>query len=168
MGIGVRVRVKGRASPAGMFITVRGIDTLGPSFRLPTCERVFNIFHPFDPVAYRLETLIDTAFVELRPVLVPHHKGRKRMHLGQCPPPPPTPPSAAPEGPLLRRFSLFSVPELKDTIERVGADIKNKIVESLQSTWNKFYQMYAGSASEAVRAQMDQVGWSVARSLGRF
>ncbi|KAB7498043.1 Phospholipase DDHD2 [Armadillidium nasatum] len=114
-------------SPVGMFITVRGIDTLGPTFKLPTCERVFNIFHPFDPVAYRIETLIDTSFSELRPVLIPHHKGRKRMHL-----------------------------ELKDTIERVGSDIKNKIVESVQATWNKFYQIYSGSDSDAMRTHVNQ------------
>lgn len=66
-----------------MFITVRGIDTIGVDFELPTCKRVFNIFHPFDPVAYRLETLIDPSLTDLRPVLIPHHKGRKRMHLGK-------------------------------------------------------------------------------------
>lgn len=68
-------------SPA-MFITVRGIDTIDRDFQLPTCKRVFNIFHPFDPVAYRLETLIDPSLTNVRPVLIPHHKGRKRMHLG--------------------------------------------------------------------------------------
>ena len=66
-----------------MFITVRGLDTLGNDFKLPTCNRVLNIFHPFDPVAYRLETLIDPSLTDLRPVLIPHHKGRKRMHLGE-------------------------------------------------------------------------------------
>ena len=66
-----------------MFVTVRGIDTLGPEFKLPTCDYVYNIFHPFDPVAYRLESLIDPSFEQLRPVLIPHHKGRKRMHLGK-------------------------------------------------------------------------------------
>ena len=65
-----------------MFITVRGIENLGQNFKLPTCSKVFNIFHPFDPVAYRLETLIDPNLTNLRPVLIPHHKGRKRLHLG--------------------------------------------------------------------------------------
>ena len=40
-------------SPIGMFLAVRGIESLGPSFSLPTCDRFFNIFHPYDPVAYR-------------------------------------------------------------------------------------------------------------------
>jgi hypothetical protein len=66
-----------------MFVTVRGIDTLGEDFRLPTCPRFFNIFHPFDPVAYRIETLVNPELTSLRPVLIPHHKGRKRMHLGK-------------------------------------------------------------------------------------
>lgn len=64
-----------------MFVTVRGIEKLGNDFRFPTCPAFFNIFHPYDPVAYRIETLIDPDFQE-RPVLIPHHKGRKRIHLG--------------------------------------------------------------------------------------
>lgn len=66
-----------------MFVTVRGIETLGKDFCLPTCPGFFNIFHPFDPVAYRIETLINPELTYLRPVLIPHHKGRKRMHLGK-------------------------------------------------------------------------------------
>ncbi|KAJ9590941.1 hypothetical protein L9F63_016039, partial [Diploptera punctata] len=68
-------------SPIGMFVTIRGIDTLGEDFRFPTCPKFFNIFHPFDPVAYRIETLVNPKLTGLRPVLIPHHKGRKRMHL---------------------------------------------------------------------------------------
>ena len=62
-----------------MFLTVRGVSKLGVDFKLPTCDSFFNMFHPFDPVAYRLEPLINP--VILKPVLMPHHKGRKRMHL---------------------------------------------------------------------------------------
>ncbi|ODN04128.1 Phospholipase DDHD2 [Orchesella cincta] len=69
-------------SPIAMFVTVRGIENLGNDFRLPTCAAFFNIFHPYDPVAYRMETLIDPTF-DSRPVLIPHHKGRKRIHLGK-------------------------------------------------------------------------------------
>lgn len=70
-------------SPIGMFVTVRGIDELGLDFKLPTCERFFNIFHPYDPVAYRIESLVNGECASLQPVLIPHHKGRKRMHLGE-------------------------------------------------------------------------------------
>lgn len=35
----------------------------------------------FDPVAYRIEPMI-VSDVDLEPMLIPHHKGRKRMHLG--------------------------------------------------------------------------------------
>ncbi|RWS26786.1 phospholipase DDHD2-like protein [Leptotrombidium deliense] len=94
-------------SPIAMFLTVRGIETLKPEFKLPTCPRVFNIFHPFDPIAYRIEPMIDPSFSNVKPVLIPHHKGRKRMHL-----------------------------ELKENIFKVGSDIKQKVVESLKSTWN--------------------------------
>jgi len=65
-------------SPIGMFQSVRGIASLGKEFRLPTCARFFNIFHPYDPVAYRVESLLDAQFSQLRPVVVPHHKGESQ------------------------------------------------------------------------------------------
>lgn len=68
---------------SGMFVTVRGIDALGENFHFPTCPAFYNIFHPFDPVAYRVETLISPELINVQPVLIPHHKGRKRMHLGK-------------------------------------------------------------------------------------
>ncbi|XP_012539390.1 uncharacterized protein LOC105838396 isoform X2 [Monomorium pharaonis] len=99
-------------SPIGMFVTVRGIDNLGENFTLPTCPAFFNIFHPFDPVAYRVESLINPEACKFRPMLIPHHKGRKRMHL-----------------------------ELKETMARVGADLKQKLIDSVRQTWNSFYQL---------------------------
>lgn len=97
-------------SPIGMFVTVRGIDALGLDFKLPTTEHFFNIFHPYDPVAYRIEALVNPELHTMRPVLVPHHKGRKRMHL-----------------------------ELRETVARVGADIKQKILHTLRTTIDTVY-----------------------------
>ncbi|XP_017877107.1 SEC23-interacting protein-like isoform X2 [Ceratina calcarata] len=99
-------------SPIGMFVTVRGIDMLGEDFELPTCPAFFNIFHPFDPVAYRVEALINSDAPKYRPMLIPHHKGRKRMHL-----------------------------ELKETMARVGADLKQRLLDSMRNTWNSVYQL---------------------------
>ncbi|XP_044740979.1 phospholipase DDHD2 [Chrysoperla carnea] len=97
-------------SPISMFITIRGIDTLGVDFKFPTCQKFFHIFHPYDPVAYRIESLVNPAASKLQPVLIPHHKGRKRMHL-----------------------------ELKETMLRVGTDLKQKFMYSLRNTWNSFF-----------------------------
>ena len=36
----------------------------------------------YDAVAYRIEPLVDPTFTG-KPVLMPHHKGRKRFHLGK-------------------------------------------------------------------------------------
>lgn len=94
-----------------MFVTVRGLDNLGEQFALPTCPGFYNIFHPYDPVAFRVESLINPQLAKLKPVLIPHHKGRKRMHL-----------------------------ELKETMARVGADLKQRVVDSMKSTWNSLYQ----------------------------
>jgi len=67
-------------SPIAMFLTVRGVRSLAVDYELPTCRGLLNIFHPYDPVAYRLEPLIDPRWT-CSPVLLPHHKGRKRLHL---------------------------------------------------------------------------------------
>lgn len=117
-------------SPIGMFVAVRGIETLGEDFRLPTCPGFFNIFHPFDPVAYRIETLVNPELTYLKPVLIPHHKGRKRMHL-----------------------------ELKETMARVGADLKQRLMESVRNTWNTVYQlaMFHRSDDQALEQEVDKV-----------
>ncbi|TKS78789.1 Phospholipase DDHD2 [Collichthys lucidus] len=70
-------------SPIGMFLTVRGLKHIDPNYTFPTCKSFYNIYHPYDPVAYRIEPMI-VYEVDLEPMLIPHHKGRKRMHLGVC------------------------------------------------------------------------------------
>lgn len=99
-------------SPIGMFVTVRGIDALGQDFKLPTCDGFFNIFHPYDPVAYRIEALVNPELSQLRPVLIPHHKGRKRMHL-----------------------------ELKETMLRVGTDLKQKVLDTFRNTMDAVFSI---------------------------
>jgi len=50
---------------------------------LPDCPNFFNIFHPYDPVAYRFEPLIDSNSAKNYPsVLIPHYTGGgRRLHL---------------------------------------------------------------------------------------
>ncbi|NWY70935.1 DDHD2 Phospholipase, partial [Erithacus rubecula] len=121
-------------SPIGMFLTVRGVKRIDPSYSLPTCKGFFNIFHPvgtrgraalpgagaagalatvpsraqFDPVAYRIEPMI-VPELEFEPMLLPHHKGRKRMHL-----------------------------ELKEGLTRMSVDLKNNLLGSLRVAWQSF------------------------------
>ncbi|XP_022665117.1 phospholipase DDHD2-like isoform X4 [Varroa destructor] len=90
-------------SPIAMFIVVRGNETLGKDFRLPTCPRYFNIYHPYDPIAYRMEPLIDPS-VTLEPAQIPHHKGRKRMHL-----------------------------EVKESLKKVSTEVKQKFVDAVSA-----------------------------------
>lgn len=40
----------------------------------PKCAQLYNIFHPADPLAYRLEPLISTAMSSMRPQLLPFTK----------------------------------------------------------------------------------------------
>ncbi|XP_060595144.1 phospholipase DDHD2-like [Ruditapes philippinarum] len=121
-------------SPVGMFLSARGVENIGEDFKLPTCQKYFNIFHPFDPVAYRLEPLINPSIGNMKPVLMPHHKGRKRLHL-----------------------------ELKESLARMGTDIKQKIIDSVRSTWtsiNNFaraHQSDGSSIEQQVESEMSQI-----------
>uniref|UniRef100_A0A8C7ALE6 SEC23-interacting protein n=1 Tax=Neovison vison TaxID=452646 RepID=A0A8C7ALE6_NEOVI len=105
-------------SPIGMFLTIRGVDRIDENYRLPTCKGFFNIYHPLDPVAYRLEPMI-VPDLDLKAVLIPHHKGRKRLHL-----------------------------ELKDSLSRMGSDLKQGFISSLKSAWqtlNEFARAHTSS-----------------------
>lgn len=72
----------GCGSPLGMFLAIRsgGAKPIGLDFKLPTCRRYMNVFHPTDPVAFRVEPLIDSRLQALEPDLVPH-QGGYRLHV---------------------------------------------------------------------------------------
>ncbi|NWI95676.1 S23IP protein, partial [Pitta sordida] len=115
-------------SPIGVFLTVRGVEKIEENYRLPTCKGFFNIYHPLDPVAYRLEPMI-IGDMDLKPVLIPHHKGRKRLHL-----------------------------ELKDSLSRMGSDLKQGFISSLKSAWqtlNEFAR--AHTSSTQLQAELEKV-----------
>lgn len=40
----------------------------------PKCSQIFNIFHPADPISYRIEPLISPAMAALKPQLLPYTK----------------------------------------------------------------------------------------------
>ncbi|XP_076814334.1 triacylglycerol hydrolase DDHD2-like isoform X2 [Clavelina lepadiformis] len=123
-------------SPIGMFLTVRGIAELGEDFFLPTCQNFINVFHPFDPVAYRIEPLINPE-CNLKPVQVPHYKGRKRLHL-----------------------------ELKESLGRMGQELKQGIMRSVRlaiGSMQKFAQSHWSQAQqnaeveEEVKSMTEQI-----------
>lgn len=49
---------------------------------------------------------------------------------------------------------LFS--ELKDTMARVGADLKQKVVETMKSTWNSFYQLAMFHKPASLEEEVDK------------
>lgn len=108
-------------------MTIRGLENLGLTFKLPTCEYFFNIFHPYDPVAYRVEPLVNPELANTNPVLIPHHKGRKRMHL-----------------------------ELKETLQHVTADIKTKFL-SFTETVSALNPLNKNLNQKAIEKEVDEV-----------
>jgi hypothetical protein len=67
-------------NPLGVFLSIRK-RLLGPNFVAPEgCSHFYNIFHPYDPVAYRVEPLVDEAFAELDPIRVVAADVEERLH----------------------------------------------------------------------------------------
>jgi len=80
-------------SPVGVFLSLRNVRIgvgRGQDYwqdkniveEMPCCRQMFNVFHPFDPVAYRVEPLVCEDYVNKRPVVIPYHRGGKRIHVG--------------------------------------------------------------------------------------
>ncbi|KAI8801016.1 DDHD domain-containing protein [Cladochytrium replicatum] len=74
-------------SPVGIFLLLRG-DKLrarmngvpfDPKTEIgsarPKCKAVYNIFHPHDPVAYRMEPIVSRIHVSSKPVFIQYTKG---------------------------------------------------------------------------------------------
>ena len=62
-------------SPIAVFLMIRNQrNPLSEEFALKGCSRVFNIFHPYDPVAYRIEPLIHPRNAEIEPKIMTHCK----------------------------------------------------------------------------------------------
>lgn len=55
-------------SPLGVFLTMRGGASQDLLAKVTNVERVFNIFHPYDPVAYRLEPFFTPEYKHIRPI----------------------------------------------------------------------------------------------------
>merc|ERR1719450_2060810 len=111
-------------------MAVRGIDSLGPNFKFPTCRRFFSIFHPYDAIAFRFEALIDKEYgTKLKPVTIPHHKGRKRMHL-----------------------------ELKDTVTKLmTSDFKQTVIDSVSAALGTVYNIATGAPQKSKEEMVEQV-----------
>ncbi len=58
-------------SPLGMFLTIKGNSFGVPGVSKPNCVSFFNIFHPKDPIAYRLEPLIAKRLAKMPPMTLP-------------------------------------------------------------------------------------------------
>ncbi|KAK7103636.1 hypothetical protein V1264_018501 [Littorina saxatilis] len=70
-------------SPLAVFLALRGIRPQGTGstehFLPPnTCKRLFNIYHPSDPVAYRLEPLVLKHYATIMPLPIHYHNSPKR------------------------------------------------------------------------------------------
>eukprot|EP01134_Creolimax_fragrantissima_P008529 CFRG8529T1 len=74
-------------SPIAVFMHVRNIkltannkNSLQSSGARPLVNKLFNLFYPYDPIAYRLEPLVHSTYRDRRSKLVYYHAGGMRFH----------------------------------------------------------------------------------------
>uniref|UniRef100_A0A914V2M7 DDHD domain-containing protein n=1 Tax=Plectus sambesii TaxID=2011161 RepID=A0A914V2M7_9BILA len=64
-------------SPLAVFLAMRGQEAINVIPKTEDVQRIYNIFHPADPVAYRLEPLIHADYRHIRPVKIHHFNSSK-------------------------------------------------------------------------------------------
>lgn len=65
-------------SPVSVFLMMRN-EQLTQDYSLPGGTQVFNIFHPYDPVAYRIEPLIQRDNAKTEPQIITDWRGGFRV-----------------------------------------------------------------------------------------
>ncbi|XP_065224532.1 phospholipase DDHD2 isoform X2 [Planococcus citri] len=115
-------------SPIACFVATRSNEILGEDFKFPTCKGFFNIFHPYDPIAYRIEPLIIPSMSTVKPVQVAHHKGRKRMHL-----------------------------ELKDTVSHVGQRLIDTVKNTWNMVYHLAINKSVDAAESVIQQELSHV-----------
>eukprot|EP00040_Diaphanoeca_grandis_P011926 m.61013 g.61013 ORF g.61013 m.61013 type:complete len:829 (-) comp22918_c1_seq2:51-2537(-) len=105
-------------APIGLFVALqpRNARTINDKTKYLSCPRVFNVFHPYDPIAYRLEPLISPLASNVKPVLVEHHAGSKKLHL-----------------------------EFKDYVKETSKDLKKEASKWAGKAWGAFMTKLGGA-----------------------
>ncbi|KAG2806748.1 hypothetical protein PC116_g22285 [Phytophthora cactorum] len=78
----------GVGSPVGVMILARGDLNIKdgeftPGIKSPNCRRYFNVYHPIDPIAYRIEPLIKQEMHDKDPVQLMQFSAVKDQTFGQ-------------------------------------------------------------------------------------
>lgn len=75
-------------SPLSVFLALRTRTPSNKTDVMPQglCKRFYNIFHWSDPVAYRMEPLLERGYSKIEPVLIPPYGGVEGQQTEQAPP----------------------------------------------------------------------------------
>ncbi|KAI9146320.1 DDHD domain-containing protein [Paraphysoderma sedebokerense] len=146
-------------------------------YKLPKETRAFNIFHPFDPLAYRMEPLYNTAFKNIAPVTLPvylqkpfHVRLRDNIRTQL-----PKFPDLSPFSPILQQiprppfpiFSQFSVMQLQiPALPQIPASLQIQIpsisdgMKRIEEGVTIFMDMLkTGVVEEGVDEESDKNAW---------
>ncbi|SCV02750.1 LAMI_0H02652g1_1 [Lachancea mirantina] len=65
-------------SPVGVFKLIQksrlrgSLDESSAKYQSPKCQNFYNVFHVCDPIAYRVEPLVDRSLASIQPAYMPH------------------------------------------------------------------------------------------------
>ncbi|KAG7164835.1 Phospholipase DDHD1-like, partial [Homarus americanus] len=75
-------------SPLAVFLALRTKHSQGATPDIipqKLCKRLLNIFHPADPVAYRIEPLLCPEYSNIAPVLIHSYNAAEKIHYSEMP-----------------------------------------------------------------------------------
>lgn len=77
-------------SPLSVFLALRTPSPSNKTDVMPQglCKRFYNIFHWSDPVAYRMEPLLERGYSKIEPILIPPYGGVDGQQTMEQPTPP--------------------------------------------------------------------------------
>ncbi|XP_064599828.1 phospholipase DDHD1-like isoform X2 [Liolophura sinensis] len=126
-------------SPLAVFLALRGMRPHGKASQeilLPKskCQRIFNIYHPADPVAYRLEPLVMKHYYSILPVQVHRCDQTKRVAYTSLRAKAFTVPKSKPDEKTIKTTELTTdeTIDLIETGNKENADVM--VVETTQTT----------------------------------
>ncbi|KAK3858080.1 hypothetical protein Pcinc_035702 [Petrolisthes cinctipes] len=85
--LALRSKQEGQSEPSGRVSGGGGGGGVDASDLIPQklCKRLLNIFHPSDPVAYRLEPLLCPEYANIAPILIHSHNGTDKPPYSEMP-----------------------------------------------------------------------------------
>ena len=134
----------------------RGVEELGPEYKLPHCQQMFNIFHPVSGPIYYMHTCsvlgfpVYSSLTQWHIGWSPYCVAHLQQSLFSCHT------TRDANGSILVRSHIeasqchiyINPTELYETVEQVGASMKQYVVEGMRNMWQQLNELARSHRTE--------------------